>query len=63
MRYVQGRIQKDFDEWAYRIYVTDSLKAIGHLDKRYYDLIDRTPVDTRTESEVIAHISDCLNRL
>lgn len=63
MRYVQGRIQKDFDDWAYRIYISDAIKTLGHLNVRYFDLIDRTPADTRTQEEVVDHISECLSKL
>ena len=65
MRYVKSERMREKKDFAYRIYITDSLKAIGHLNMRYYDFIDdtNTPKNDRTEDEVIDHISDMLNKL
>ena len=42
----------------YRVYVTDSLKAIIHANERYYDWAhsDRKETDARTGDEIIADI-------
>ena len=47
---------------AYRNYVTDSLKVIGHLNKRYYDIIHPV-VETRSADEIIDSISEKLRRV
>lgn len=58
MRYVLARIEENNRDEAYRIYVTDALKAIGGFNKRYYDLINYEPPkeETRTPEEIIANI-------
>ena len=63
MRYVTARYNTQQRELAYRIYVTDALKAIGGLNARYYDLIDDTPPDNRTADEVIDGIRGKLTAL
>lgn len=63
MRYVMARIKDDERDMIYRIYVTDSLKAIGQLDVRYYDFIKNTPIETRSAEEIIDHIKGKLNDL
>lgn len=46
---------------AYHVYMTDAIKAIGNLDGiRYYELIDKTPPDTRTASEVIDYVKESI---
>jgi len=41
-------------EELYQNYVTDALKIIGHLDKRFADLFK--PQETRTSDEIIDSI-------
>lgn len=51
---------------TYRVYVTDSLKALGHLDgQRYIDRLHEIlePRETRTAEEIKEGIKDKLNRL
>lgn len=53
---------------TYRIYVTDAIKAIGHLEgQRYYDvladLLNPKPVETRTAEEIKQGIIEKLNKL
>lgn len=65
MRYVLAKEREQFELKAYRIYVTDSLRA--YLDNegnpRYADLIDRTPPDDRSPQDIIEHIKDGLRKL
>ena len=61
MRYAQARYEKNTRDWAYRVYVTDSLKVIGGLNIRYADLFE--PEEKRTEEEIIQNIKDGLNKL
>lgn len=44
------------EERLYRIYVTDSLKALIKADKRYYDFIDRKPVKKRSYDEIMDEV-------
>jgi len=61
LRYVEARINEKNREEAYRIYVTDGLKALGGFGARYADIFDERPVETRTEAEVISGIKDKLS--
>ena len=55
--------EKKKDE-LYRIYITDALKVIGHLDRRYADLVDfDRKVETRTSEEIIRDIKGKLGRI
>lgn len=51
---------------TYRIYVTDALKALGHLEgQRYYDVLTELfkPAEKRTAEEIKQGIIDKLNAL
>lgn len=61
MRYVTARYNENQRELAYRIYITDSLKAYLGLNIRYADLF--TPEETRTAEEVIDGVKDKLRQL
>lgn len=61
MRYVEARIDEKNREEAYRIYVTDSLKALGGFGARYADIFDTKPIETRTEAEIVDSIKDKLS--
>jgi hypothetical protein len=51
-------------EMTYRIYVTDTLKAIVRADRRYADIWDNKIVEeTRTADEIIGSISDKLKTI
>lgn len=53
MRYVESSYARRRDDLAYRIYITDALKAIGNLDKRYADtLTDEMQEPELTEEEM-----------
>ena len=56
MRYVLARLKVYHREEAYRIYVTDSLRALGNLNVRYVDVIKPQKIETRTSDEIIDHI-------
>lgn len=67
--------QREQEEKAYKIYVTDALKAITEntahalisdgvgMSVRYADIINPKPVDNRTEEEIIDHIKNKLKQL
>ena len=57
MRYVESRCREYDRDEAYRIYVTDSLKLIGHLNIRYFDMVKPGVEETRTAEEIIDSIS------
>lgn len=58
MRYVKSRFQTENQDLAYRIYVTDSVKSVFGLNRRYYDLIktdferETYVEETRTPEEI-----------
>lgn len=59
MRYVDARIEQEYRDSAYRIYVTDSLygRAINqHPSKRYVDIINHKPEDDRSGDEIAMEI-------
>lgn len=64
MRYVVSRLEQEREEYAYRIYVTDSLKVIGenaafnggkHMNQRFYEVLNYKP-DNRTSDDIIGSI-------
>lgn len=65
MRYVLARIDQNNRDEAYRIYVTDALKAIGGFDSRFVDLLNyKLPKEeTRTPDEIINKIRGRINEL
>ena len=60
---MQTRYDADKRDRMYRFYVTDALKAIGQLDRRYYDLIQDGVEETRTPEEIIDHVKSGLRNL
>ena len=56
MRYACAKSEYAQKEEAYKVYVTDSLKAIIGANNRYLDWIDRKPVDDRTGAEIAAGV-------
>jgi len=75
LRYVKSRVNKETQDKAYRIYVTDSFKMITensarmvnggkYLKLRYIELIGNAPQEEkRTSEEIIAGIRDKLSKL
>lgn len=58
MRYVEAKRHQALEDKAYRIYVTDSLRAIinNPSNMRFADMIKPQKVETRTATEIIDHI-------
>ena len=66
-------LKKQMREKAYRIYVTDALKAItentakyaggSYTKARYLDLEDQRPEETRTPDEIIGKMKDKIARI
>lgn len=52
MRYAVARIEKENRDTAYRIYLTDALKAIGGLNVRYADLINSDVKEEANPEEI-----------
>lgn len=46
-----ARVEQEDRDMAYRIYITDSLKAIGGFKARYVDLIDRVNNSSSKDEE------------
>ena len=63
MRYVTARHDKERCDRAYRFYVTDALKAIGHLNIRYADIIKADAASGADSDEIISRIKGKLERL
>ena len=66
MRYVNSRYESFCREEIYRIYVTDTLRAIIGGDKRYYDFVKpatQEVEETRSAEEIIGSMKDKLTRL
>ena len=66
-------LKKQMQEKAYRIYVTDALKAItentakhaggSYIKARYLDLENQSPEETRTPDEIIWKMKDKIARI
>ena len=61
MRYVIARYNQYQREQAYRVYVTDNLKALTGLNVRYADYF--VPEETRTADEIVDGIRNKLRQL
>lgn len=62
MRYAEAKAKQALEDKAYRIYVTDSLRAIinNPSNGRYVDMIKPQKVETRSAKEIIDHIANGL---
>jgi len=63
MKYMVARLLTDLEELKYRVYTTDTLQLIAksqnggqYLSKRYAEMIDDKPKDTRTGEEIVADV-------
>lgn len=67
MRYVVTRFKTEQRNIAYRIYITDSLKAIGRLDRRYFDSIAddfrKTSKPSESAEDIISRLQNGVNNL
>ena len=70
MRYVVSKFRKDFEDTAYRFYISDGLMALTHntrreggyiLDTHYKDILN--PPEERDGNEIIARIKKGLSEL
>ena len=72
MKYMVARFLKEQEDYAYRVYTTDTLQIIAqntarlsrdgkgtYPSKRWVDLIDQKPVEKRSGDEIAA---DVINR-
>ena len=61
MRYVASRLEQEFRDVAYRIYISESFRAITHIDIGYSDMIDNTAKnDEKSGDEIAADIIEKL---
>lgn len=67
MRYAVARFKTEQRDLAYRIYVTDSLKVIGRLDRRFLDSISddfrKTLKPSESAEDIISRIQNGINNL
>ena len=67
MRYAVTRFKTEQRNIAYRIYITDSLKAIGRLDRRYFDSIAddfrKTLKPSASAEDIISRLQNGVNNL
>lgn len=67
MRYAITRFKTEQRKIAYRIYITDSLKAIGRLDRRYFDSIAddfrKTLKPSESAEDIISRLQNGVNNL
>lgn len=65
MCYVQGVLEEKQDEMLYRVYVTDSLKALTGSSVRYYDLITNSgnTKAQKTSEQIKKEIFDVFKKL
>ena len=67
MRYAVTRFKTEQRNIAYRIYITDSLKAVGRLDRRYFDSIAddfrKTLKPSESAEDIISRIQNGVNKL
>lgn len=59
MKYAESRLEQEYRDSAYRIYVTDSLQNIPrrqYLKKRFIDFIEPQEVDTRSGDEIAVEV-------
>lgn len=67
MRYAVTRFKTEQRNIAYRIYITDSLKAIGRLDRRYIDSIAddfrKTLKPSESAEDIISRLQNGVNNL
>ena len=59
-------LRKEVKDMTYRVYVTDSLKAIGHLNgQRYIEAVNDyfKPQEKRNAEEIIANVCDNIEKL
>lgn len=61
-------MRKKIEEINYRVYMTDSVKAIfkalgGDMPIRYFDMISETKEEDRSPEEIVENIRDKLNKL
>lgn len=58
--------RKAQEEKAYRIYITDALKILGHMNIRYVDMLNGDPnelEETRSDEDIKAHICELLEKM
>lgn len=56
MRYVVARLEQEYRDLAYRIYVTDSLRGITGMDTRFCDLVFGKKEDEKSGDEIAAEV-------
>ena len=65
MRYVAARLEIESRDLAYRIYITEGIKALANINMSYTDLIARSKKvkENRTPEEIIGNIKNGLSKI
>lgn len=63
MRYVTARLEQECRDEAYRIYVSDGLKAVCGFKLRYYDIVNQTQMEDADPEEIKASIFSKLEKM
>lgn len=65
MRYVTARLENESRDLAYRIYITEGIKALANINMSYTDLIARSKKvkENRTPEEIIGNIKNGLMKI
>lgn len=63
LRYVSARFNREIEEEAYRIFITDLMGSYLGAKIRYYDIIHPPKEETRDPDEIINSIRDGLREL
>ena len=64
MHYVSARNKQKKYDMSYRVYVTDALYFLGHLNIRFSDWVSsKNKQETRTPEEIVNHIRTGLRGL
>ena len=53
---MHSRLEQEFEEYAYRVYISDSLKHVFNLNRRFYDIIEMSKEPEEDGDEVAARI-------
>lgn len=51
-------IRREEDRMAYQVYMTDAFKAAVGASTRYWDIIERKPVDDRSGDEICQELTE-----
>ena len=56
-------LKRQNEDKAYRIYITEALRALARMNVRYIDVINPKPEETRSSEEIILGIKEGLKKV